>query len=149
MVLFRSQELSLPLVTGTEKAMLLWGALEATSAREHQPGRNIPSCLSSYLSRSDTRDQAPVLPHLLAGVSGSGADRACWGGGAVEEKLALCCWAPLLLVLCKDRGTCPSWPWCCCVLCTPGSLLTEQNLPRVPLPCQFWLDQCRAAQGGA
>lgn len=96
LVLFRSQELSLPLVSGKEKGLAALGCSRGYCRvrAERQPGRNIPSCLSSYLSRSYNRDQALVLSHFLAGdfsvvsVNGAGrvfSTRQGLGGGAVAE----------------------------------------------------------------
>lgn len=71
--------------------MLHW-----TPQRLLQPGRDIPSCLASYLSGNNTIDQALVLSHLLSGdctgVSGTGSPARGWPGSATAGKLCPHCW---------------------------------------------------------
>lgn len=82
-----------------------------------QPGRDIPSCLASYLS-GNTIDQALVLSHLLSGgctgVSGTGQTAQHEGrpSSATAGKLSPHCWL---------------WP---------GPSVTSSALTRDPAPWQ-------------
>lgn len=106
--------------------MLHW-----TPQRLLQPGRDIPSCLASYLSGNNTIDQALVLPHLLSGgctgVSGTGQTAQHKGSLTVQQQGSSLPLSPLLVVagpLCHQLCTDQAAPWqLCSGAAEPSALL--------------------------
>lgn len=115
--------------------MLHW-----TPQRLLQPGRDIPSCLASYLSGNNTVDQALVLSHLVSwlhwGLWNRANSRAQGQpGGATAGKLSPHCWlwpGPSATNSALTRTL--SLGSCALVLLSrlhsfSGSLLAQQSLP--------------------